>query len=42
MFSHPDYDGHEALLFAQDSASSLRALIAIHLASKASGIGVSA
>ncbi len=30
MFSHPDYDGHEALLFAQDAASGLRALIAIH------------
>src|SRR5882762_10150331 len=30
MFSHPDYDGHEALLFAQDKASGLRALIAIH------------
>src|SRR5712671_164774 len=30
MFSHPDYDGHEALLFAQDTASGLRALIAIH------------
>jgi hypothetical protein len=30
MFSHPDYDGHEALLFAQDMASGLRALIAIH------------
>jgi leucine dehydrogenase len=30
MFSHPDFDGHEALLFAQDSASGLRALIAIH------------
>ena len=29
MFSHPDYDGHEALLFAQDTASSLRALIAM-------------
>src|SRR5262249_49347436 len=27
---HPDYDGHEALLFAQDTASGLRALIAIH------------
>ena len=26
----PDYDGHEALLFAQDTASGLRALIAIH------------
>src|SRR5438128_4888698 len=30
MISHPDYDGHEALLFAQDTASGLRALIAIH------------
>ena len=30
MFSHPDYDGHEALLFAQDTAGGLRALIAIH------------
>ena len=30
MFSHPDYDGHEVLLFAQDAASGLRALIAIH------------
>ena len=30
MFSHPDFDGHEALLFAQDTASGLRALIAIH------------
>src|SRR6266852_2869482 len=30
MISHPDYDDHEALLFAQDTASGLRALIAIH------------
>jgi leucine dehydrogenase len=30
MFDHPDYDGHEALLFAQDRASGLRALVAIH------------
>ena len=30
MFSHPDYDGHEVLLFTQDAASGLRALIAIH------------
>src|SRR6202047_3470570 len=30
MFSHLDYDGHEALLFAQDAACGLRALIAIH------------
>jgi leucine dehydrogenase len=30
MFSHPDYDCHEALLFEQDTAIGLRALIAIH------------
>src|SRR5205807_1165729 len=30
MFSDPDYDGHEALLFTKDAASGLRALIAIH------------
>ena len=30
MFSHPDYDGHEELLFKQDPACGLRALIAIH------------
>src|SRR5256885_16771888 len=30
MFSHPDYDGHEALWFRQDVASGLPALIAIH------------
>jgi leucine dehydrogenase len=30
MFSHPEYDGHQALLFAHNTASGLRALIAIH------------
>jgi leucine dehydrogenase len=30
MFSHPDYDAHEKLLFAYDAASGLRALVAIH------------
>ena len=30
MFSHPEYDGHKALLFTQDMASGLRALIAFH------------
>ena len=30
MFSHPDYDSHEALLFAHDADSGLRALVAIH------------
>lgn len=30
MFDHPDYDGHERLLFACDASSGLRALVAIH------------
>jgi leucine dehydrogenase len=30
MFGHPDYDGHEKLLFAYDAASGLKALVAIH------------
>src|SRR5947208_4684466 len=30
MYSHPDYDNHEALLFAQDAASGLRALVTTH------------
>ena len=30
MFSHPDYDGHEKLVFTQDKACGLRSLIAIH------------
>ena len=30
MFSHPDYDGHQELLFAHDADGGLRALIAIH------------
>jgi len=30
MFSNPNYDAHEALLFAQDAVSGLHALIAIH------------
>jgi leucine dehydrogenase len=30
MFSHPNYDGHQELLFAHDADSGLRALIAIH------------
>src|ERR1700746_793758 len=39
MFSHPDYDGHEALLFAHDTASGLRALIAIHDTTLGPGFG---
>ena len=30
MFSHPAYDRHEVLLFAQDAAGGLQTLIAIH------------
>jgi leucine dehydrogenase len=30
MFSHPEYDSHQELLFAHDAASGLRALVAIH------------
>src|SRR6516225_74386 len=30
MFSHPEYDGHEKLQFAQDATCGLQALIAIH------------
>src|SRR5437762_656391 len=39
MFSHPDYDGHEALLFTKDAASGLRALIAIHDTTLGSAFG---
>jgi leucine dehydrogenase len=39
MFSHPNYDGHEALLFAQDAASGLRALVAIHDTTRGSAFG---
>ena len=30
MFSHPDYDDHEKLLFAYDAESGLKALVAVH------------
>src|SRR3954468_13764543 len=30
MFSHPDYDNHEKLLFAYDAESGLKALVAVH------------
>ena len=30
MFNHSDYDGHERVLFANDAASGLKALVAIH------------
>lgn len=29
-FTHPDYDGHEQVVFCHDKASGLRAIIAIH------------
>jgi leucine dehydrogenase len=30
MFSHPDFDGHERVVFASDAAAGLRAIVAIH------------
>ena len=30
VFSHPDFDGHEAVTFAHDAESGLRAIIAVH------------
>ena len=30
MFEHPEYDGHEELMFAHDEASRLRAIVALH------------
>jgi leucine dehydrogenase len=30
LFDHPAHDGHESVLFARDTASSLRAIIAVH------------
>ena len=30
VFTHPDFDGHEQVVFCHDKASGLRAIIAIH------------
>ncbi len=30
LFDHPEHDGHEAVTFASDAASGLRAIIAVH------------
>ncbi|MBW8880029.1 MAG: Glu/Leu/Phe/Val dehydrogenase, partial [Asticcacaulis sp.] len=30
MFDHPDFDGHEKVLFVEDAPSGLRAIIAVH------------
>lgn len=30
MFSHPEYDGHEELVYAHDVATGLRAIVALH------------
>jgi leucine dehydrogenase len=30
MFSHPEFDGHERVVFATDAASGLRAIVALH------------
>lgn len=30
VFTHPDFDGHERIVFAHDAATGLRAIIAVH------------
>ena len=30
MFTHPEYDGHEAVLHAHDPATGLKAIVALH------------
>ena len=30
MFTHPEYDGHEAVLHAHDAATGLKAIVALH------------
>ena len=39
MFDHPEFDGHERVLFAQDAASGLNAYIAIHSTALGPGFG---
>ena len=39
MFDHPEYDGHEKLLFAYDTPSGLRALVAIHSSARGPAFG---
>jgi leucine dehydrogenase len=30
MFTHPEYDGHESVLFAHDATAGLKAIVAVH------------
>lgn len=39
MFGHPDYQGHEKVLFGHDPDSGLRAVIAIHNSVRGPGLG---
>lgn len=39
VFSHPEFDGHEAVLFHHDASSGLRALVAVHSTALGRGLG---
>lgn len=39
VFSHPEFDGHQTVLFHHDAASGLRALVAVHSTALGPGLG---
>jgi leucine dehydrogenase len=39
MFTHPEFDGHERVVFANDAASGLRAIVALHSTALGPGFG---
>lgn len=39
MFSHPEFDGHERVVYASDALSGLRAIVALHSTSLGPGFG---
>ncbi|MEO1492915.1 MAG: Glu/Leu/Phe/Val dehydrogenase dimerization domain-containing protein [Pseudomonadota bacterium] len=39
IFSHPDFDGHEQVVFARDPAAGLSAIIAVHNTALGPGLG---
>lgn len=39
LFDHPEFDGHERVLFGHDAASGLKAIIAIHDSSRGPAVG---
>ena len=39
VFTHPEFDGHERVVFAHDEASGLRAIIAVHNTSRGPALG---